>query len=167
MNALKPFALVICAALAHPAFAAEEDPMIAAGSTVQLEFTLFLDDGSIVFSNVGKEPVRYVHGDGSLFAALESAFAGHVADDQIEVQLSPVEAYGAVNPELLQSVPINDIPEEARKEGVELRAEGFDGPIRVTEVQEDTVILDFNHPLAGEDLKFDVRILSVEPGDLE
>lgn len=141
--------------------------MIAAGSTVELEYTLFLDGGSIVYSNVDKEPMRYVHGNGSLFAALEAAFAGLAANNEIEVELPSVEAYGAVNPALLQSVPLNDIPEEARKEGAELRAEGFYGPIRTSEEREDTVILDFNHPLAGADLSFYVRILAVESGDLE
>ena len=141
--------------------------MIAAGSTVELEYTLVLADGSVVHSNVGKEPIRYIHGDGSLFPALEAAFAGSVAHDEIEVQLSAAEAYGPVKPELLQSVPVNDIPEEARQVGVELRAGDFDGPIRVREVREDAIVLDFNHPLAGEELSFRVRILSVEPGQLE
>ena len=141
--------------------------MIAAGSTVELEYTLSLDDGSVVHSNAGKEPIRYVHGDNSLFPALEAAFAGRAVDDELEVQLSPAEAYGPVKPELLQSVPINEIPEEVRKVGAELRAAEFDGPIRVREVHEDTIVLDFNHPLAGEELSFRVRILSVEPGQLE
>ena len=165
MNRLSSLALTgICALLAQAAVSQEDTPMIASGSIVELEYTLTLTDGSLVYSNIGKEPIRYVHGEGSLFPALEAAFVGHAAHDEIQVELSPDQAYGPVKAELLQDVPVEDIPEDARKVGSILRAPNFEGAIRVREVREDTVVLDFNHPLAGEDLKFNVRVVTVEPG---
>ena len=61
----------------------------------------------------------------------------------------------------MQEVPLDKIPEDARKVGTLLSAQGFDGPIRVAEVRPDVVVLDFNHPLAGKALTFDVLVLSI------
>ena len=76
--------------------------------------------------------------------------------------LDAADAFGPVNPEAFQEVPIENIPEGARSVGTQLRAEGFDGSIRVHEVRDETIVLDLNNPLAGQDVTFDVRILSIE-----
>lgn len=138
--------------------------MIADGSTVRIEFSLTLSDGSLVQTNVGGDPLGYKHGEGQLLPALESALTGRIATDELEVQLSPEEAYGPVRPDLVSDVPIGDIPEDAREVGAMLQTAEFDGPIRVREVREDVVVLDFNHPLAGEELTYSIKILSVESG---
>ena len=140
----------------------EEAPMIAAGKTVGFEYTLTLDDGSVVQSNKEGEPLTYVHGENQLLPALEQQLEGLDVDDRKEVTLAAEEAYGGVREEAFREVPSEQIPEGARRVGAQLSAQGYEGPIRVHEVKDETVVLDFNHPLAGQLLKFDIRVVSIE-----
>lgn len=136
--------------------------MVTAGKSVSLEFTLTLEDGTLVESNVDSEPLKYVHGEGRILPALEAAIDGMKVDESKSVKVEAADAFGDVDPEAFKEVPLENIPENARSVGTRLSAEGFSGPIRVHEVRDESVVLDFNNPLAGEDLKFDVRVLSVE-----
>jgi FKBP-type peptidyl-prolyl cis-trans isomerase 2 len=70
--------------------------------------------------------------------------------------------YGEVNDEAFQEVPLEQLPEDARVVGAMLQAQGFPGPLRAAEIKEDVAVLDFNHPLAGKDLSFDITIVAVE-----
>lgn len=135
--------------------------MIADGSKVGLEYTLTLDNGTQVQSNVGGEPLSYVAGEDQIIPGLESALQGHAVQDRIKVRIPPEQAYGAVDPGKLREVPLDKVPADARTVGTLLSAQGFDGPIRVAEVKSDVVVLDFNHPLAGQALNFDVLVLSI------
>jgi len=146
-----------------PALAADaaSGPVIAKGSKVDIEFALTLDDGSTVQTNVGGEPLSYVAGEGQLIQGLETALQGKAVRERVKVKISPEEAYGPRDPQKVQEVPLDKIPEDARKVGTLLSAQGFDGPIRVAEVRPDVVVLDFNHPLAGKALTFDVLVLSI------
>jgi FKBP-type peptidyl-prolyl cis-trans isomerase 2 len=136
--------------------------MIQPGKTVGFEFTLKLEDGSVVQSNEGAEALTYVHGESQILPALEEQLEGLGVDDRKAVTLAAEEAYGEVKDEAFQEVPVEQIPEDARQVGAQLSAEGFNGAIRVHEVRSDTVVLDFNHPLAGKDLTFDIHVVSVE-----
>lgn len=136
-------------------------PVIANGRTVGLEYTLTLDDGTPVQSNVGGPPLAYVAGQNQIIPGLEAALAGHAVQDRIKVRIPPEQAYGAVDPQKIQPVPIDKVPADARTVGTLLSAQGFEGPIRVAEVKSDVVVLDFNHPLAGKSLNFDVLVLSI------
>lgn len=142
--------------------AQEEEPVIGEGTTVGFEYTLSLSDGTVVESNVGGDAVSYTQGGGQILPALEAALTGLAVDDTKQVTLEPADAYGDVNPEAFQEIPIAQIPEEARVVDTILGAEGYEGPIRVHEVREDVVILDFNNPLAGKTLTFDITIVSLE-----
>lgn len=143
------------------AFAAESTPLIAKGRTVGIEYTLTLDDGSTVQTNVGGPPLSFVAGEGQVIPGLEAALQGKAARDRVKVRIAPEQAYGPTDPKKRQEVPIDKIPEDARKVGTLLGAQGFDGPVRVAEVRPDVVVLDFNHPLAGKALTFDVLVLSI------
>ncbi len=136
--------------------------MIAEGNTVGMEFTLSLTDGTVVDSNVDGDALTYVHGEGQLLPALEAGLLGMAVDESKTIDLDAAEAFGEINPDAIREVPLDSIPEDSREVGAQLRAEGFDGPIRVTEIRDETVLLDFNHPLAGEQLKFEVRVLTIE-----
>lgn len=151
-------ALVVPAALAADA---ASDPVIAKGRKVDIEYTLTLDDGSTVQTNVGGEPLSFVAGDEQLIQGLETALQGKAVRERVKVKIGPEEAYGPTDPQKVQEVPLDKIPEDARKVGTLLSAQGFDGPIRVAEVRPDMVVLDFNHPLAGKALTFDVLVLSI------
>jgi FKBP-type peptidyl-prolyl cis-trans isomerase SlyD len=136
--------------------------MIEAGRTVGFEYTLSLDDGSVVQSNRDGEPLTYVHGENQILPALEQELEGLTVDDQKAVKLAAEDAYGDVKDDAFQEVPSEQIPENARKVGAQLSAQGYNGAIRVHEVKDETVVLDFNHPLAGQNLTFDIRVVSVE-----
>lgn len=142
--------------------AQEEDSMVSAGSTVSLELTLMLEDGTVIESTVDREPLTYIHGQGQILPALEAELAGMAVDDSKSVALEPADAFGPVDPEAFQEVPLDNIPEDARNVGARLSAEGFDGPIRVHEVRDETVVLDFNDPLAGQNVTFDVKVVAIE-----
>lgn len=138
--------------------------MIEAGSTVSIEYTLTLDDGTVADSNVGGDPLTYSHGKGEILPALEQKLEGMATDETKRVRLGPEEGYGQVNPELFREVPEASVPEDARVVGQVLYGEGPDGKpfqVRVHELREESVVLDLNHPLAGQRLNFDVRIVSV------
>jgi len=136
--------------------------LIETGKKVGFEYTLTLDDGSVVQSNAGGEPFLYTHGESQILPALEEQLQGLKIDDEKEVALSAADAYGEINADAYQEVALEQIPENARQVGAELRADGFEGPIKVEEVRDETVLLNFNHPLAGQALTFNIKVLSIE-----
>ena len=139
--------------------------VIENGRSVSIEYTLKLDDGTTVDTNVGDDPLTYTQGKSEILPALEEALLGHGVGDTKEVNLTAEQGYGPVNPEALQEVELDMVPEDSRTVGTTLVATAPDGqqqPIRVHEVREETIILDFNHPLAGQALNFDVKVLAIE-----
>lgn len=139
--------------------------MIANGSRVSIEYTLTLDDGSTADTNVGGDPLVYTQGEGEILEALEEALAGLAVNDEKQVRLSAEEGYGAVDPEAFARVEPDAIPDDARHVGAMLVAQDLEGErraVRVVEVGAEEIVVDFNHPLAGQALNFSVRILGVE-----
>lgn len=149
------------APIVGPDVAPDVAPIIAKGKTVDIEYTLTLDDGSTVQTNVGGPPLSFVAGEGQIIPGLEAALDGRSVRERVKVKIEPDQAYGPIDPQKRQEIPLDKIPEDARKVGTLLSAQGFDGPIRVAEVRPDVVVLDFNHPLAGKALTFDVLVLSI------
>ncbi len=144
---------------------AEKPKTIEDGSTVSLEYTLKLDDGSTAETNVGGKPLKYQQGRSQLFPALERQLAGLKVNDTKQVTLTAAEGYGPVNPDAFQEVKRDRVPEHAHEAGAQLVAQDGAGRKRVAtvrEVKEDSILLDLNHPLAGKNLHFDVRILAIE-----
>ncbi len=140
---------------------------VSDGKQVSLEYTLKLDDKSVLESNVGKEPMTYTQGAHEIVPGLEKAMEGLAVGDHKHVEVKPADGYGAVDPKAFQEVKKTQIPETAWKVGTQLEAKGADGESmfpRVTEVKSDTVVLDFNHPLAGKTLFFDIKVLDIKPG---
>jgi len=139
--------------------------VIADGRQVSLEYTLTTDDGAIADTNVGGAPLTYQQGAEQILPALEQALAGMAVGQEKKVHLTADQAYGPRDPSLADEVPAHVIPEDARQVGAELVAQGEDGSqrlVRVKEVREDVVVIDLNHPLAGESLHFAVKILAIE-----
>jgi FKBP-type peptidyl-prolyl cis-trans isomerase SlyD len=135
------------------------------GSKVSMEYTLYLEDGSVEETNVGKDPLEYEHGANMLIPGLETKLEGLKAGDKIKVEVPPEEAYGVFNPDWFQEVPKEKIPPEFQKVGTVLKTTLTDGSVaraRVHEVKEDTIVMDYNHPLAGKTLTFEVKILDVK-----
>jgi FKBP-type peptidyl-prolyl cis-trans isomerase SlyD len=132
---------------------------------VSLEYTLKLDDKSVVESNVGKQPLTYTHGTRQLIPGLEKALEGLTVGDTKQVTVAPADGYGEQDPQALQEVQKKLIPPDALVVGSRLQGKAPDGRMvypRVAEIKDETVVLDFNHPLAGQTLHFDVKILDIQ-----
>ena len=141
---------------------AASDPVVAAGATVSLEYTLTLPDKTKVDSNVGLAPVVFTQGSGHLVPGLEKAINGMKAGQAKRVEVPVDQAYGAYNPDAQIKVPRNKVPPTV-KVGDVLTRPSDRKPLRILEITADSVVMDANHPLAGKDLIFDVKILKVEP----
>jgi FKBP-type peptidyl-prolyl cis-trans isomerase SlyD len=155
--------LSLAAASAAHAQAGRFGPaVVEPGRAVALEYTVTRTDGEVVQSNVGGEPFRFVVGRGQILPALEAELDGLGVSDRRLIRLSPARAYGVIDAGRFREVPLGQIPLQARQVGAELTADGYAGPVFVEEVRADTVLLNFNHPLAGQSLTFDIRVLSIE-----
>jgi FKBP-type peptidyl-prolyl cis-trans isomerase SlyD len=138
---------------------------ISAGKEVSIEYTLRLEDQEVVETNVGSESLTYVHGTGQIIPGLETALDGMQAGESKEVTVQPENAYGPVIPEAFREVSKDRIPEDAQKVGVRLQGRDPNGEVvhaRVAQVKPETLVLDFNHPLAGKTLLFEVKVVRVE-----
>ncbi|MDH3442632.1 MAG: peptidylprolyl isomerase [Deltaproteobacteria bacterium] len=140
--------------------------MIRDGSFVRFEYTLSDEDGEIIQSNKGKEAVSYTHGKREIIPGLEKGLTGMDVDEEKSLRVEPEDAFGPLDPNHFKEVPKSDVPEAALTVGAPLGAQGPNGEkvvIYVHEVKEESVVLDFNHPLAGKTLNFDIKVLEVEP----
>jgi FKBP-type peptidyl-prolyl cis-trans isomerase SlyD len=144
----------------------EEAPkVVAADKQVSIEYTLKLDDGTVADTNVGAEPLVYTQGASQILPGLENELLGLKVWDTKQVALTAANGYGEIDADLFQTVPASQIPEDARKAGTQLMAQSQEGqarPVRVHEVKGEEGVMDFNHPLAGKALNFDVKILAVD-----
>jgi FKBP-type peptidyl-prolyl cis-trans isomerase SlyD len=142
--------------------------MINKGSVVSFEYTVSDENGEVLESNKGKDPVTYTHGRHEIIPGLEKGLSGMEVNEEKSIRVQPKEAYGPVDPEAFKEVPKTDIPAAGLKVGTALGARGPKGEdlvIHVRDIKEETVILDFNHPLAGKTLNFDVKVLDIAPGE--
>jgi FKBP-type peptidyl-prolyl cis-trans isomerase SlyD len=131
---------------------------------VSIDYTLKLDSGDVIDKSEAGEPLEFVFGRGQIIPGLERRLAGLEQGERATVVVEPVEGYGEVNEELFNDVPRAEFPADIEiKAGMMFNAETPHGPIRfrVREVTKDTVVADFNHPLAGERLHFDVTVAGV------
>lgn len=138
---------------------------IAENAAVSIHYTLTNEAGEVLDSSQGQEPLDYIHGSGQIIPGLEAALEGKQVGDTLQVTIAPEDAYGPRHEELIQPVPreafegVEDI-----EPGMQFQAQSEEGVqlVTVAAVDETTVTVDANHPLAGETLHFDVEVTSVE-----
>lgn len=138
--------------------------MIQKGKKVSLEYTVYLEDGMQIDTNVGDDPLVFVVGKNQLFPALEQEIVQLGVGDRKEIYLNADQAYGPVVPDAFREVEIEAIPTQFRYDGAVLGVQDPAGgvfPVRVHQIKESKAVLDFNHPLAGKNLRFDVTIVEV------
>jgi FKBP-type peptidyl-prolyl cis-trans isomerase SlyD len=146
--------------------AGKGEALVKDGATVSLEYTLSGEDGKVIESNKGKEPLRYVDGRSQIIPGLEKALKGMKPGAEKKVTVEPEDAYGPVDPNAYREVPKENVPADSLKAGMTLFAKNAEGemfPVRVHKVKDTTVVIDMNHLLAGKTLVFDVKILDVQP----
>lgn len=138
--------------------------MIEKGKRVAIEYSVCLEDHTPVDSNVGQDPLIFNCGAQQILPALEQALHGLEVGDSKHITLGPEMAYGDVNPGAFREVNAEMIPEDLQFEGAILviTDDNFgEMLIRVDHLKGDKIVLDFNHPLAGKKLTFDVKVLDI------
>lgn len=143
---------------------------ISEGTVVSMDYALRDDEGTLIDQSQPGQPLAYLHGHQNIIPGLESALTGKNVGDIVEVRVAPGEGYGELNPQLEQIVPKERFQGiEAIEVGMQFQASTEQGPVmvRVVSVDEDTVTVDGNHPLAGKHLNFNVTIQEVRAGTEE
>ncbi len=135
------------------------------GLVVGLDYTLRLDDGEVLDSSEGQEPLAFIQGAGGLVEGFAQAIYGLKIGEEKAFVVSPAQGYGEYKPEATMLVPASAFPEGLVPEvGMSLNLQGQDGGVRpatIVEIGDEGVHLDLNHPLAGKTLHFHVKVLAL------
>lgn len=140
------------------------------GLVISINYTLKLDDGEIVDESAG-EPLVYLHGADNIIPGLEQALTGLAVGDRKAVTVSPDDGYGEYEDDAVETIPRAAFPADVElEEGLVLAVRDDSGQVYeavVAEFDDNEVVLDFNHPLAGENLHFEVEIVDVREATAE
>ncbi len=143
---------------------------ISENSVVAIEYTLKDNDGQVIDTSEGREPLVYLHGHSNIIPGLEKAIEGKAPGDELEVTVPPEDGYGQYREELVQDVPKEAFSGMDKVEpGMSFRAESNAGPMTVIvrEIKDDAITIDGNHMLAGQVLNFKVAVKSVREATAE
>ena len=137
-----------------------------AGDTVQMHYTGALADGTKFDSSEGRDPLEFQLGSGQIIPGLDQALQGMEVGEKKQVMVDPAQGYGDRDPSRVQAVPRSQIPDNIPTEpGTQLQMQTQDGqtiPVTVASANENEVTLDANHPLAGQELTFDVELVDIK-----
>ena len=158
-------------ALAYGMSNAKTPNSIADDVVVAIHYTLTLDDGTEVDSSRGSEPLLYLHGHSNIVPGLERQLEGRGVGEIFRAEVSAAEGYGPRFDDAVHDVSRSDLPDDFQPEvGMQLAAEMGEGQmitLHVVGVEGDRVMLDANHPLAGEALHFDVEVVALRSASTE
>lgn len=149
----------------------EETAIISQGSSVVMYFSITLEDGTVAETTELGDPLYFVMGDETIIEGLELALYGLKAGDKQSLKIGPETAYGYSDPENVHAMALSEFPDDMHVEcGMIVNfampdEEEYPGMIK--EVGSKQVTVDFNHPLAGHEIVFEVEILEVSGGDEE
>lgn len=145
-------------------------PIVGNGKVVSLHYTLTNQAGDVLDSSEGDAPLEYLHGADNIVQGLEEALTGRAEGERLEVTVPPERGYGLRDENDVQRVPRSAFPPgqiEAGMEFVTQDEEGHPIPVWVHSVDENSVTVDLNHPLAGETLHFDVQVAGIRDASAE
>ncbi len=137
---------------------------IKSNKVVSINYTLTNAEGKVLDTSDGRAPLLYIHGKGNIIPGLEKALEGKKEGDKLNVTVAPEEAYGIRDERLVQIIPRSSFEGvEEIEPGMQFQAnfEGHPQIIVITKVEGDNITIDANHPLAGEQLTFDVAITEI------
>tara|TARA_B100001989_G_C24272147_1_gene332216 strand:+ start:71 stop:556 length:486 start_codon:yes stop_codon:yes gene_type:complete len=142
---------------------------IQKGKAVLIDYTLKNEEGTIIDTSNGKEPLGFIHGAGTIIVGLEQILIGKAVGDEFTTAIMPEDAYGLRHDDYVQDVSINQFEDKSQvKVGAQFQ---IDAPQRavatIVAVNEETVTMDLNHPLAGETLYFDIKVVEVRLPDAD
>ncbi len=138
---------------------------VKVNDTVRVHYTGTLSNGQVFDSSLEREPLQVELGQGRLIPGFENGLIDMTVNEKKQITIPKEEAYGDVLKELFHKVNKADLPENITPEvGMGLMAKNPDGseqPLRVAEVHDDHIVIDANHPLAGQDLTFDLELIEI------
>ena len=135
-------------------------------SVVSIHYTLRDNDGNILDSSTGRDPLNYIHGRGNLIVGMEEGIEGKSNGDQFSLKISPEKGYGLKNDQLVQKVPLKSFGDQKVEAGMQFNTQNGQ-VVTVTEVAQDSVTVDANHPLAGVALNFEVEVVDIRKATQE
>ena len=134
--------------------------------TVKVHYTGKLTNGQVFDSSLEREPLEITVGEGKLIPGFENAILDMKVNDKKTVEIAKEEAYGDVQEELFHQVQKEQLPQDMEPEvGMGLASKGPDGTehqFRVVDIKDDHIVVDGNHPLAGQDLVFDLELVEIK-----
>ncbi len=139
------------------------DATVSRGKVIRLEYTLKLKGNKMFDTNVGEPPFTYRQGAHEFIPGVELAVEGMTVGQSKEVVVAPRDGYGQRDPNAFEEVPKENLPNNIEV-GMRLDVNDQTGPIgrcTVATIKDDTVLLDFNHPLAGRTLFFDLKVVNI------
>lgn len=142
---------------------------IAKERVALFHYTLKNDEGEILDSSEGETPMAYLHGELNIVEGLEKAMEGKQAGDKFDVAVEAAEAYGEYDESLVQPIPREQFGEHPVEVGNQFHADTAIGPrvVTVIAIQDDQVVVDANHSLAGENLNFNIEVVEVREATKE
>ena len=138
--------------------------MVETGKVVAVHYVGKLTDGEMFDTSEGREPLKFQVGSGQIIPGFEKAIMGKNIGEKVTVNISAEDAYGQIREDLIVSVPKSQMPGEVQI-GQPLQAQGDNGQtinVVVKEVTEENVMIDGNHPLAGQELVFEIEVVEIE-----
>ena len=143
----------------------EADSFITKGKRVKLDYTLRVN-GEVLDTTLGKSPLEFVQGDGTIIPGLTKQLEGLRRGDTKKIIVEPPEAYGLIDPKAFLEAPVTILPKGTKAQrGLMVTVEGEKGRkynAVIWDIQGDNILLNFNHPLAGQKLQFDIKVLEVK-----
>jgi FKBP-type peptidyl-prolyl cis-trans isomerase 2 len=143
----------------------KEVSMVSDGNTVKVNYTLTVE-GAVVDSSEGKGPLEFLVGSSQVIPGFEKSVIGMKKGDKKSFQISPEDGYGSVDPNGIKEIPRENLPPDINPQvGMTLYGTSPNGqaiPLKITDVKENAIVIDMNHPLAGKTLDFDVEVVDIK-----
>jgi len=139
---------------------------IAKNKVASIHYTLKDNEGNILDTSGGRDPLLYIHGVGNLIPGMEEGLEGQEQGTKLELKIKPEKGYGVRNDELIQKVPRSAFGSEKVEQGMQFQT-GNGGVVTVTNVGLNEVTIDGNHALAGVDLNFSIEVMEVRTATVD
>jgi peptidylprolyl isomerase len=139
--------------------------VVKKGDMVKVQYTGMLDDGTVFDKSKDEEPLEFTVGIGQIIPGFDSAIEGMKLNEEKKITIKAEDAYGSKDETLIMKFPRTSLPGNFTPEkGTVIELKGQDGrtiPATITEVTQNDIAVDLNHPMAGEDLTFDIKVVGV------
>jgi FKBP-type peptidyl-prolyl cis-trans isomerase 2 len=138
---------------------------VQSGDTIKIHYHGRLSDGTTFDSSAGRSPLEFTVGSGSVIKGFDDGVQGMTVGEKKTIEIPFLQAYGPEDPSMIIEFPIDRLPEDLKPEiGMQLNmnnAEGQQFAVTITDITNDNIILNANHPLAGKDLIFDLELVEI------